>query len=406
LHPLTSFGPEITFSRKVTERIQSPIAIIKSAFGGTTMFCDWNPEAPEEGQKLYPRTLRLIRQCLEELDAHGLCYRLEGVMWHQGENDMLNLSLCRQYSEGLAELIARLRLDLQAPQLKWYIAEVSTKGIWGMDHRSNLSMLYQQQQQALKSDGLLRWVPTSHLAFEVMHTGQPHYHFGAQGQLEMGEAFAQAYLRDIDQSPTSLDRRFGNGLKPRLQQSCVRIRLFVVAGQRNVEGEDSFVSEVADVPGFESLIHDQDDVLYRYSLGGGVTVSSSWEPLGPTGRNFGPELSLGARLRKLIAPSDGIAIVKFTHSGAQLPDWMPDGTAESHRNLYPRFIDLVRGAHDDLTSQGYECSVAGTKQRPQPRIRSVGCQLESRRYFLAHRRERYILRTLCPELRQLDETVD
>lgn len=290
---------------------------------------------------MYPRTLQLIRESLQELDKRGLRYRLEGVLWHQGENDMLDRNLQSQYAAGLTKLIVRLRHDLNAPELKWYIAEVSEKGIWGMDHRSNLGILHEQQQQVLKADPLLRWVPTSHLAFEVMGSGQPHYHFGTQGQLQLGEAFADAYLREIGQGPTPIDRRF----KPDLPLAKKgRIRLFVLAGQRNMEGEDSFVSEIPADPTFEWLIHDQAAVLYRYSLGGGVAVSGDWEPLGPTGflGNFGPELSFGARLRKSIASDDGVAIVKFTHSGAQMPDWMPAGSPESHRDLYPRFIAMIR----------------------------------------------------------------
>ena len=132
LKPLRSFGPEVTFARRVKQQVRGPIAIIKSAVGGTTVAFDWNPDAPDKGQKLYPRTLRLIRESLAELDQRGVRYRLEGVMWHQGENDMLDRSLYKQYADGLTKLIARLRFDLKAPELKWYIAEVSEKGIWGL----------------------------------------------------------------------------------------------------------------------------------------------------------------------------------------------------------------------------------------------------------------------------------
>ncbi len=358
LKPLRSFGPEVTFARRVRRHAQFPITIIKSAVGGTTVAFDWNPDAPDKGQKLYPRTLKLIRQSLDELDKRGIRYRLEAVLWHQGENDMLDRKLYKQYADGLTKLVARLRADLKAPELKWYVAEVSEKGIWGMDHRENLGILRQQQEQVLKADPLLRWVPTSHLAFEVMGSGQPHYHFGTQGQLQMGEAFAAAYLRDIGQSPAATDRRFKNGLpiaKP------ARVRLFVLAGQRNLEGEDSFVSEIAQQPSYESLAKDQRDILFRYSLGGGVKSSTGWEPLGPVDDlgNFGPELSFGARLRKSLDAKDGVAIIKFTHSGAQGPDWFPNGSAESHRNLYPKVIRFIRAAQDDLKQQGFESSLEG-----------------------------------------------
>ena len=358
LKPLRSFGPEVTFARRLRQQVQFPIAIIKSAVGGTTVAFDWNPDAPEKGQKLYPRTLKLIRESLNELDKRGVRYRLEAVMWHQGENDMLDRNLYKQYADGLTKLVARLRADLKAPELKWYIAEVSEKGIWGMDYRSNLGILRQQQELVLKADPLLRWVPTSHLAFEVMGSGQPHYHFGTQGQLQMGEAFAAAYLRDIGQPLATTDRRFKNG--PPIAKPA-RVRLFVLAGQRNMEGEDSYVSEIAQHAGYESSAKDQKEVLFRYSLGGGVRSSTDWEPLGAVDDlgNFGPELSFGARLRKSLDAKEGVAIVKFTHSGAQGPDWFPNGSAESHRNLYPKLIAFIRSAQDDLKEQGFESSLEG-----------------------------------------------
>jgi hypothetical protein len=358
LQPLRSFGPEVTFARRVKQRVRCPIAIIKSAVGGTTVAYDWNPDAPDKGQKLYPRTLRLIRESLQELDKRGIRYRLEAVMWHQGENDMLDRNLNKEYADGLNKLVSRLREDLKAPELKWFVAEVSEKGIWGMDHRSNLGIFRQQQKQALKADPLLRWVPTSHLAFEVMGSGQPHYHFGTQGQLQLGEAFAAAYLRDIGQPLESIDRRFKSELPV---AKSARVRLFVLAGQRNTEGEDSYLAGIPMVPGYEPLTKDQNQVLYRYSLGGGVKASSDWEPLGPVDflGNFGPELSFGARLRKSLDAKEGVAIVKFTHSGAQGPDWNPQGSTEAHRELYPKLLAFIQAAQDDLVRRGFDCHIEG-----------------------------------------------
>jgi hypothetical protein len=358
LQPRDAFGPEVTFARLLKAHDRSQIAIIKSAIGGTTVASDWNPDAPDKGQKLYPRTIKLIQDSLHDLEKRGLRYRLEGVMWHQGENDMLDPKLNTHYAEGLTRLIGRLRKDLNAPELKWFIGEVSEKGIWGMDNRHNLAVLRQQQDEVLKADPLLRWVPTSHLAFEVMGNGQPHYHFGTQGQLQMGEAFAAAYLDAIGKPLAVPERGFKEGL-PLVKKSPVR--LFVLAGQRTMEGEDSFVTEIPQQPGFESLVNAQDKVIYRYSLGGGVRVSCAWEPLGPVGclGNFGPELSLGSSLQKSSAGTDGIAIVKFTHSGAQGPDWSPKGSSEARRDLYPGFIAFIRGAMDDLSRQGYDCTLAG-----------------------------------------------
>lgn len=358
LRPLRSFGPELTFARRLKSRGVGPLAIVKSAVGGTTVAFDWNPDAPERGQKLYPRTLALVKGALAELDARGVEHRLEGVVWHQGENDMLDRELCPRYAEGLSRLVGRLRADLSAPQLKWYLAEVSEKGIWGMDHRGQLALLREEQEKVLHADPLTRFVPTSHLAFEVMASGQPHYHFGTQGQLQLGEACADASLREIGSAEPVAGRPLPGGIPV---APGGRVRLFVLSGQRTMEGEDAHVEEIAAEERFAPLARDRADVIFRYSLGGGVRVSRDWEPLGPVGflGGFGPELSFGATVRAATPPDVGVAIVKFTHSGAQGPDWSPAGSAEARRDLYRRFVGFVRDARDDLVRRGFDVRMEG-----------------------------------------------
>ncbi|GIS59460.1 MAG: hypothetical protein CM1200mP2_16850 [Planctomycetaceae bacterium] len=82
-------GPELSFARKVSAAIKAPIAIIKVAAGGTHLGGDWNPDEPS-GFKMYPLALEVVRSSLAELDKRKIPYRIEGFMWHQGENDMFN----------------------------------------------------------------------------------------------------------------------------------------------------------------------------------------------------------------------------------------------------------------------------------------------------------------------------
>ncbi len=42
-----------------------------------------------------------------------------------------------------------------------------------------------------------------------------------------------------------------------------------------------------------------------------------------------------------------------------MPDWSPQGTAETHRDLYANWIRFIRLAQDDLRSRGLECHVEG-----------------------------------------------
>ena len=388
LRPFASFGPELTFSRLIKKHDDSPLAIVKSAIGGTTAAYDWNPDAPERGQRLYPRTLQLARDALQTLDRQGVRCQLEAVIWHQGENDMLDRKINAAYATNLGAIIQRLRADLNLPRLKWFIGEVSEKGIWGMDNRANLAIFRAQQDQLLSSDPLLRWVPTSHLAFEVMDSGQPHYHFGTQGQLQLGEAFATAYLKEIGKPVKPGEHKFA---KRPLVSKKQRVRLFVLAGQRSMEGEDSFTCEISAERA--ALARAQNGVLFRYWLGGGIQISRNWEPLGPVSilGNFGPELSFGARLRTSIPAHDGVALLKFTHSGAQGPDWFPRGSPESRRNLYLRLLSFLREAHADLVRQGCEPSWEGVFWHPG----------ENDTYFPAYQRNEALwMRELIAQVRR------
>ena len=109
-----------------------------------------------------------------------------------------------------------------------------------------------------------------------------------------------------------------------------------------------------------SLAKPDDRILFRYSIGGGVQTSNTWEPLAPvsTLATFGPELSLGKRLRESIPMTDGIAILKFTHSGAQIADWLP-GSPEAERNVHLQLLTFIAAAVNDLTKRGYTVVPAG-----------------------------------------------
>ena len=130
-------GPELSFARKVTENTKAQVAIIKVAAGGTTLGGDWNPVEPQ-GFELYPLALDHVQRALQALDEERVRWRLEGFMWHQGENDMFNDAYRAAYGDNLQAYMARWRKDLGAPKLRFYVGELCTKTIWGMDLRPRM----------------------------------------------------------------------------------------------------------------------------------------------------------------------------------------------------------------------------------------------------------------------------
>ena len=345
-------GPELSFARKVTASIDAPIAIIKVAAGGTHLGGDWNPDEPS-GFKMYPLALEWVRAALARLDEEKIPHHIEGFLWHQGENDMFNPDYMKNYGKNLKNYLASWRRDLKRPDLKFYVGELCTKTIWGMDLRPRMYAISLGQREVTANDPLAEYVPTSHVGVEIGGGVGLHYHYGTLGQLQHGENYATAYLEGIGKTDTP-----SRPLETWPYTAGSKVRLFVLAGHRNMEGERAFVQDLESSPD-ASLLEDDPTIAFRYSLGGDYRVSRGWEPLGPTGHydNFGPELSFAARLKS--AGIENIAIAKFTHGGSQIIDWTPGGSMAKTRHLYPRFLEFIRNSIRDLERRGHPVEVAG-----------------------------------------------
>jgi len=346
-------GPELSFARQVTREIKAPIAIIKVAAGGTHLGGDWNPDEPI-GFKMYPLALEVIRASLAELDKQQIKYRIEGVMWHQGENDMFNKDYMPNYGKNLKNFLACWRRDLKTPKLKFYLGELCTKTIWGMDLRPRMYAISLGQKEVAQADPLAEYIPTSHVGVEIGGGVGLHYHYGTLGQLEHGVNYATAYLRTIGKL-----KEQSRPLKQWPYAKGSSVKLFVLAGHRNMEGERAFVQELKNLPGKAGLLQNNGKIAYKYSIGGGYQTSDGWEPLGPAGYydTFGPELSFGQALQGKVAGN--IAIAKFTHSGTQIIDWTPEGSEAKTRNIYPKFISFVNESVKELTDKGQRVELAG-----------------------------------------------
>ena len=346
-------GPELSFARKVTRHIKAPIAIIKVAAGGTHLGGDWNPDE-SIGFKMYPLALETIRKALVDLDQQQIKYRLEGFMWHQGENDMFNQEYMPNYGKNLKNFLAKWRRDLKTPNLKFYIGELNTKTIWGMDLRPRMYAISLGQRTVTNADPRAEYLPTSHVGAEIGRPVGLHYHYGTLGQLQHGENYATAYLRTIG---LKLDQPRPFKKWPYKKSSPVK--LFILAGHRNMEGERAFVQELQQLKGQQALLKANPNIAFKYSLGGGYHVSKGWEPLGLTGYydTFGPELSFARTIAA--AESGNIAIAKFTHSGSQIIDWTPKGSMAKSRHVYPKFIQFVKQSVQELTAKGHAVEVAG-----------------------------------------------
>lgn len=122
--PSGTFGPEVAFGRELADGMKGKkVALIKYAEGGTSLAKDWNPETPD---RLYVAFLDFTRKSLKELKEKGHTVTLRGMIWHQGESDA-GLP-AEDYQKRLTAFIARVRTDLEVPNLPFGIGQVIDNG--------------------------------------------------------------------------------------------------------------------------------------------------------------------------------------------------------------------------------------------------------------------------------------
>ncbi len=156
-------GPEFTFGIRMDEAFEEPVLLIKTAWGGKSLFYDFRPPSagtyprtpedierdrnPESGSGHYYRLMvdhvksvlaDIPRICPDYDSAQG--YEIAGFVWFQGFNDMVNRNVYptlpkdsrenrfANYSLWMAEFIRDVRQDLAAPQMPFVIGAMGVGG--------------------------------------------------------------------------------------------------------------------------------------------------------------------------------------------------------------------------------------------------------------------------------------
>lgn len=157
-------GPELEFGITVGDHFDDQVLIIKTAWGGKSLYRDFRPPGagdPDPGQvqkllenarKRKPDTTReeieqsfghyyrlildQVRETLASLERHfpeydGQGYELSGFVWFQGWNDMVNADYAAAYEENMVHFIRDVRRDLKSPQLPFVIGVLGVGGVPG-----------------------------------------------------------------------------------------------------------------------------------------------------------------------------------------------------------------------------------------------------------------------------------
>jgi hypothetical protein len=180
------FGPEIGMVRTLTSKESRPLAVIKTAFSGTSVAGDWNVGLPGKADPCYRAMVDEARAANASAQAKDITLRPRAFVWVQGESDA-NAKDAPTYAANLSAMLQRLRADLKAPDMILLLG-VNTR--FGNGKNAFMPKVIDAQKEVAAALPRARYVDTT--GAETLPPS--HTHFTAVGTLEIGRRYAEALL--------------------------------------------------------------------------------------------------------------------------------------------------------------------------------------------------------------------
>jgi hypothetical protein len=129
------FGPELQFGHELGDLLDEPVLLIKTAWGGKSLFKDFRPPSSGGETGIYYR--KMIEQVRDTMNSigdriealRGRKMELAGFVWYQGWNDGVDPQRAiPEYEENLCNLIRDVRKEFGVPGLPVVIGELT--GAW------------------------------------------------------------------------------------------------------------------------------------------------------------------------------------------------------------------------------------------------------------------------------------
>jgi hypothetical protein len=186
-HRADQFGPELGFGHRLHQLFpKDDIYLIKSAYGGTNLAQQWNPNPKTMGPR-YKQFHERVYAALANLKKAGRKPKIVGMIWMQGEDDSTSLPMAKDYEKNLKNLIATVRAEFKAPEMKFVIGRITDMGkLWAATPDS-IRLVRTAQEKVPAMVGNAAWFNTDDLQWAY------YGHYGTKGQIELGIRFANQF---------------------------------------------------------------------------------------------------------------------------------------------------------------------------------------------------------------------
>tara|TARA_B100000809_G_scaffold48733_1_gene43484 strand:- start:1463 stop:2419 length:957 start_codon:yes stop_codon:yes gene_type:complete len=200
-------GPELQFGHVIGDHLEDPVLLIKTAWGGKSLYKDFRP--PASGENVGPYYRKMIEEVRAALASLGnRKYRIAGFVWFQGWNDMVNKDARAEYTVNMINLVGDIRKEFKLPRLPVVIGEL---GNMGEQAGGGMVELRKAQAAAAASPklgkGTVAFVKTTPFARPKElspNTGHGHHWFGnAESYFLIGDALGKAMVKLLGATETN-----------------------------------------------------------------------------------------------------------------------------------------------------------------------------------------------------------
>jgi hypothetical protein len=178
-----TFGPELSFGAKLHELYPNDdIYLVKTGISGTTLGADWNPTSGATYNLFKSRT----NAALNSLASKNP--KIAGMIWMQGESDAAVPSYAANYGANLKNFVAKVRTTFNAPDMKFVAGEITNMSVVALGATQADTDLVRNAQANISSQ------IANSSSFNTDDLKWAYYgHYGTQGQIELGNRFANEF---------------------------------------------------------------------------------------------------------------------------------------------------------------------------------------------------------------------
>ena len=191
-------GPELQFGHVVGDHFEEPVLLIKTAWGGKSLYQDFRP--PSSGGETGEYYQKMMEEVRDALSAYKPgTFEIVGFIWMQGWNDMVTKEAVPEYADNLVNLAKDVRKELGLPELPFVIGELGNGG--PAKPGSGMATFRKVQEagaQKIKKASFVKTAEFARPAKMSPNVGHGHHWFGnAESYFLVGDALGRMMVEKL-----------------------------------------------------------------------------------------------------------------------------------------------------------------------------------------------------------------